>query len=158
MNARTIARTLLAGFFIVGGLEALQNPKAKAHPVGEIEASLAAKAGLPSDPVDLARINGAVQLGGGLMLAAGWLPRLAATALAAVLVPNTLAAHRFWAISDPEERRRQLIHTLKSGSILGGLIMTALSQGGRPSVFWMTRKAADRAGDAVTKSMERVRG
>lgn len=158
MNVPTIARTLLAGIFIVGGWESLQNPKAKARPVGDVGTSLAQKAGLPSDPVELARINGAVQLGGGILLAAGWLPRLAATTLAATLVPTTLSAHRFWEIADPDLRREQMMHLLKNGSILGGLMMTALHQGGRPSVFWTSRRAAERAGDAVSGAVGKVTG
>lgn len=157
MNVRTIARTLLAGIFLVGGWESLQSPKSKAGPAQEA-APIARKMGLPADPQQLVKINGAVQLGGGIMLMAGWMPRLAALALAASLVPTTVSTHRFWEIRDPDQRRAQMMHALKNGSILGGLIMTALDHGGRPSVFWTTRKAAERAGDAVSGAMEKVAG
>lgn len=157
MNVRTIARTLLAGIFLLGGWESLQKPKSKVG-AAEDAAPLAEKVGLPTDPEQLVKINGAVQLGGGIMLMAGWMPRLAALLLAASLVPTTVSTHRFWEIRDPEQRRAQLMHALKNGSILGGLIMTALDHGGRPSVFWTTRKAAERAGTAVSGAVDRVAG
>lgn len=155
MSIRTIARTLLAGIFIVGGWDSLQNPKAKAGPAEEA-GPIAEKMGLPSDPVQLVRINGAAQLGGAVMLMAGWMPRLAALILGATLVPTTLTTHRFWEIQDPDQRRAQMMHALKNGSILGGLVMTALDHGGRPSVFWMTRKATERAGDTVSGTVNKV--
>lgn len=155
MTIRTIARTLLAGIFLVGGWDSLQNPKAKAGPAREA-GPMAEKVGLPSDPVQLVKINAAAQLAGAIMLMAGWMPRLAALILGATLVPTTVSTHRFWEIRDPEERRAQMTHALKNGSILGGLIMTALDHGGRPSVFWSTRKAAERAGSAVSKSVDKV--
>lgn len=157
-NVRTIARTLLAGIFIVGGWDSLQKPKEKAAPAEEVGAPIAEKVGLTTDPVELVRINGAVQFIGGILLALGWMPRLAALALAASLVPTTASAHRFWEIDDPDRRKVQMMHAFKNGSILGGLIMTALDHGGRPSVFWMTRKAADRAGDAVAEAVDKVTG
>ena len=58
---------------------------------------------LPKDPVTLVRLNGAVQVGAGALLAVGRVPRLAALALATTLVPTTLAAHRFWELDDPQE-------------------------------------------------------
>lgn len=151
MSIRTIARTLLAGIFLVGGWDSLQNPKARTEPAKEVR-PIAEKMGLPSDPVQLVKINGAAQLGGAVMLMAGWMPRLAALILGVTLVPTTLSTHRFWEIREPDQRRAQMMHALKNGSILGGLIMTALDHGGRPSVFWSTRKAAERAGSAVSKS------
>ncbi len=42
-----------------------------------------------------------MQIASALALATGRAPRLAATVLAASLVPTTLAGHRFWEESDP---------------------------------------------------------
>ncbi len=156
INLRTVARTLLAGIFVVGGWDSIQNPKAKIDPAREVGLPIAEKVGLPTDAVDLVQINGVTQVAGGVMLALGWMPRLAALALGATLVPTTLGAHRFWETQEPDQRRAQLLHALKNASILGGLIMTALDHGGRPSVFWMTRKAADKAGQAVSHAVDKI--
>ena len=45
---------------------------------------------------DAVRINGGVQVAAGALLTLNKLPRLAALALAATLVPTTAAGHRFW--------------------------------------------------------------
>jgi len=156
MNLRSIARILLAGVFIVGGWDALQHPKSKTGAAEKAGAPLAGKMGLPTDPVELVKLNGAVQIGGGALLALGWMPRLVAVVLGASLVPTTLSTHRFWETEDPDQRNAQMMSLFKNGSILGGLIMTALDHGGRPSVFWATRRAAGRAGDAITDVVERV--
>ncbi|HEX2153810.1 MAG TPA: DoxX family protein [Acidimicrobiia bacterium] len=157
MNPRTIARTLLAGVFIIGGWELIQRPASKTEPAKEVR-PMSRKLGLTTDPEQMVMLNGAVQLGGGILLMAGWMPRLAALVLGASLVPTTIASHRFWEISDPEQRRMQMMHAFKNASILGGLVMTALDHGGRPSVFWITRKAAERAGDVMSETVERVAG
>lgn len=157
MSIRAIARTLLAGVFVVEGWEALQDPRAGTE-VAQEAVPLAERAGLPTEPVELVKLNGAVQLGAGLLLMAGWMPRLASLALAGSLLPTTFYTHRFWEIEDPPERRTQMMQALKNGSILGGLLIASLDQGGRPSVFWATRKAAERTGEAVSDTVERLAG
>ena len=78
----------------------------------------------------------------GTMLAFGKFPRLASTALAASLVPTTLAGHRFWEEDDPEVRAQQQIHFLKNVGLLGGLLIAAADTHGKPSLGWRARKAA----------------
>ena len=68
----------------------------------------------------------------GSMLAAGWLPRLSAAALAGTVVPTTVAAHRFWEESDADSREAQRDHFLKNAAILGGLILAATERRPRP--------------------------
>ena len=62
----------------------------------------------------------------GGMLAAGILPRLAASALAGSTVLTTIGGHRFWEAGDPQERGMQRTQFLKNAAILGGLLLTAL--------------------------------
>ena len=64
---------------------------------------------LPEDTASLVRINGAVQVGAGLMLALGRFPRLSSALLAGSLVPTTMAAHRFWEEEDDTKRAMQRI-------------------------------------------------
>ena len=71
------------------------------------------------------KVNGAVMVGAGALLALGKLPRLAALALAGTLVPTTFAGHRFWEETDEKARKMQRIHFLKNVSMLGGLILAA---------------------------------
>ncbi len=141
---RKIARPMLAAMFVVGGVDALKRPDPKVPVAEPVTDPLAGPLGLPDDTAQLVRINGAVQIGAGLMLATGRLPRLAAAALAVSLVPTTLAGHRFWE-AEPDARAGQRIHFLKNVSMLGGLILAATDTEGRPSLAWRARKAAEQA-------------
>src|SRR5262245_38500895 len=102
--SRRMARPLLASMFVLGGADALMNPESKTEPAKSVGPKVAAPLGLPEDPKTLVKINGAVQLGAGALLALGKLPRLASLVLAASLVPTTLAGHRFW--DETDDRRR----------------------------------------------------
>jgi uncharacterized membrane protein YphA (DoxX/SURF4 family) len=124
---RTIARPLLAGVFIAGGMDVLANPEPRAKlakPVVDRVAAFVPFA--PSDPKAAVTLNAAVHIGAGSMLAAGILPRLAALALATSIVPTTLAAHRFWELEDPAQLSRHRVEFLKNTAILGGLLVVAL--------------------------------
>jgi uncharacterized membrane protein YphA (DoxX/SURF4 family) len=100
---------------------------------------------LPGDTATWVRINGIVQVGAGVALAVGRCPRVAALALAASLVPTTLAGHRFWEEAEGADRTRQRIHFLKNVSMLGGLLLAADDTGGRPSIPWRIRRVAGHA-------------
>ena len=120
---RSIARPMLGGMFVYGGIDALRDPKSKATGAATVAPKVADLAGVDADPVDVVRITGAVQVAGGLMLVLGVLPRVAATALAGSLIPTTLADHRFWEQDDPSAREQQLTHFLKNAATMGGLLM-----------------------------------
>src|SRR5215475_9495941 len=94
---RAIARPMLASIFIVQGYDTLRRPERvvkKAEPVVQPIAQRVSF--VPDDTEKAVRINGAVQLVAGSLLAIGWFPRLSALAIASTLVPTTAAGHRFW--------------------------------------------------------------
>ena len=122
---RRVARPLLAGMFIQGGVDSIRHPDGKAKRAATVTEPLADTLPIPDDPVALVRFNGAVQVGAGTLLALGKVPRLAALALAGSLVPTTMAGHRFWEEDDPQARAAQQIHFLKNVSMLGGLLIAA---------------------------------
>ncbi|CAN5213542.1 DoxX family protein [soil metagenome] len=142
--SRKIARPMMAGMFVAGGLDAVKQPESKAEAAEPVTTTLAGPLGLPEDTAQLVKINGAVQIGAGLMFATGRLPRLAAATLAVSLIPTTLAGHRFWE-ADDDARAGQRNHFFKNVSMLGGLILAATDTEGRPSLAWRARKAAERA-------------
>jgi len=124
---RTIARPMLAGVFIAGGMDVLAKPEpraAMAKPVVDKIASVVP--GAPTDPVTAVSLNALVHVGAGGLLAAGIVPRLAALVLAGSIVPTTFGGHRFWEEQDPAQRARQRTQFLKNTAILGGLLITAL--------------------------------
>src|SRR3954468_2360223 len=118
-----LARSMLAPMFVAGGLDAFNHPEAKAESADKITAPVASALGLPDDTVAFIRANGAVQMVGGALLGTGHFPRVAALALAASLVPTTLAGHRFWEATDENERAMQRIQFMKNMAMLGGLLL-----------------------------------
>lgn len=146
---RLLARPMLASMFVVGGVNALRNAEQhaqRAKPVTdrflETVDRMAPNAPIPHDAKTLVRINGATQVLGGLALATGRAPRLAAMALAATLVPTTAAGHRYWEESDPTTRANQKTQFVKNVSMMGGLLLAAVDTEGRPGVAWRAKHAA----------------
>jgi len=151
MILRRAARPMLAAIFISGGIEALRSPQAHARAakpvleaVGPAVDQAVEVAPLDERPDDLTlvKVDAGVKIVAGTMLAFGKFPRLASTALAASLIPTTLAGHRFWEEDDPEVRAQQQIHFLKNVGLLGGLLIASADTHGKPSLGWRARKAA----------------
>ncbi|MEV7794649.1 DoxX family protein [Streptomyces sp. NPDC087512] len=140
---RLAGRPMLASMFVAGGLQSLRSPGDVA-PVAEpvVRPVTDRVSVLPDSAEQLVRLNGAVQVVGGIMLGLGRFPRLSALAIAATLVPTTLAGHRFWESDEPGDRTQQRIHFLKNLSMLGGLLIAADDTGGAPSLMWRGRHAA----------------
>ena len=146
---RLLARPMLASMFVVGGINAFKNAGAlatKAQPVADRFVPrvqrLAPQVPIPTDATTLVRLNAGVQVLAAAALATGHAPRLASTALAATLVPTTLAGHRYWEETDPAVKGNQKVHFFKNVSLLGGLLIAGVDTEGRPGVAWRARRAA----------------
>ncbi|GAB3950000.1 hypothetical protein GCM10027614_49690 [Micromonospora vulcania] len=116
---------MLSGIFVVTGYRNLRNPHrlaVAAKPVTDKVAPILQKAHprFPTDPATLVRMNAAVHVGAGLMLATGRFSRPAALVLAGTLVPVTIAGHPFWKNDDPAAKNNNQIHALKNLGLLGG--------------------------------------
>jgi len=149
---------MLASVFAVQGLDTMLHPErvaAKAEPVVRPVAERVPL--VPARADQSVRLNGAVQLVAGSLLAIGRFPRLSALALAATLVPTTLAGHQFWAAQDDKDRAQQRIHFLKNASMLGGLLITAADTAGKPSLAWRGRHAAKAARHDVALAAKTAR-
>lgn len=158
MLVRRVARPLLSVVFIGQGIEALRKPQQAAETarptvegLQKLPESAAAK--VPQDPMTLARVTAGVQIGGGLLLASGKLPRLASAALAATVVPGSLGGHLFWNETDPERKAQQRRDFLTDLSLLGGLMIASVDTEGKPSLGWRGRQAARRASEAVSSAL-----
>lgn len=147
---RRIARPLLASTFIVEGIDALRDPQSKAEASHAIAVPLARWIpSLSDEPERLVRINGAVQVGAGVLLATGRLRRLASLALIGSIIPTTYGGHRFWELEDGADRSEQRTQFLKNLGLLGGLILAAFDTEGEPSLSWRAHRRAARVGAAV---------
>jgi putative oxidoreductase len=148
--ARRAARAALAASFISGGIDQIRNPQPKAGPASPIAKPIADRIPqLPNDPESLVKLDGAIKVVGGLGMVFGPFARPAALLLAGTMVPTTLAGHRFWATQDPEQKVSDRVEFFKNVSLIGGLLITALDTGGRPSIPWVAGKAVHGAAEAV---------
>src|SRR6478735_1258308 len=158
MLVRRIARPLLSAAFIGQGIEALRDVKPAAEVV---QPTLDAAQALPSSVADqipdnavtVARINAAVQIGGGLLLATGRIPRVASALLAATVIPGNLGKHMFWDETDPAlkaEKRRGFLTDL---SLIGGLVLASADTAGKPSLGWRGRRAGRRVAERVSAAL-----
>ncbi len=157
---RTLARGMLAARFIATGAKALTNPYPmvdRAKPVTDRIAPALEQVApwLPTDPATLVRVNGAVQVGSGLMLITGRTPRLAAAVLAGTLVPATLG-YRLRRGTEGK-RREEFGELLTNLGLLGGLVLAALDTEGRPGVRWRTTHAAGHAWHAAEHAADQAR-
>jgi uncharacterized membrane protein YphA (DoxX/SURF4 family) len=147
---------MLSAVFIGRGVDALRSPKTAAdaaRPTVEGLSKLSVGPRITTDAETVARINGAVQIGGGLLLATGKLPRLASAALALSVIPGSLGGHRFWSEADPQRQAEERRAFLTDVSLIGGLIIAAVDTEGRPSLGWRGRRAAHKVSEAVTAAL-----
>lgn len=145
---RTLARPLLASYFITNGIDSLRNASAlapQAAPVTEHLQPLAQRAvpgvEVPNDPTLWVQASGALQIAAGAALATGHAPRVASAVLAATLAPSTAARYRFWEATDKQQRAELRAHFLKNLSLAGGLAVAARDTEGRPGLAWRSRHA-----------------
>lgn len=126
---RMASRALLATVFIGGGINQLKNPGG--FPAEATEKALTtyglANSGLPA-PKTLVTINGVGMVGAGAALALGVQPRLAALALAGLLLPTNIAGHPFWEMTDPMQKFQQRNEFMSNLAIIGGLLAVATNK------------------------------
>jgi putative oxidoreductase len=140
---RALARPMLASIFVIQGYDTFRRPERVAPRAEPVVSLLAERVpAVPAKTEQAVRINGAVQMTAGTLLALGRFPRLSALALAATLVPTTAAGHRFWEEEEEADQAQQRIHFLKNLSMLGGLLIAAADTAGNPSLAWRLRHAA----------------
>jgi uncharacterized membrane protein YphA (DoxX/SURF4 family) len=136
----------------------MRNPKVAADAAAPAMAALRTLPGpiaakVPADPETTARINAAIQVAGGVLLATGKMPRVASAALAFTVIPGSLGAHLFWNETDPERKAQKRRNFLTDLSLLGGLIIASADTAGKPSLGWRGRRAAGRISGAVSAAL-----
>ena len=119
-----LGRILLAGMFVVSGFQKISGFEGT---VGYI-----AGRGLPL-PQALAALAIPIEIGGGILIIAGWRARWAALGLIVFLIVITPIFHGYWA-SPPEQMVDQQINFIKNVSILGGMVLLLAFGPGRYSV------------------------
>ena len=153
LDARTLIRPLLAAPFVVGALNTLRSPKPTADKAAGVAVPIAEAVGLPTNPEMLVKLNAGVQIGAAVALGLGWAPPrwhwCSAPRSCRRRLPGTASGRR-------ARRRRanaQLVQFGKNAGLLGGLLAVALDTGGRPSLFWSGRRAAEHAAHSVAETV-----
>jgi putative oxidoreductase len=124
---RVLPRVLLAYVFISSGTKTLRDPSGPVRIAGPTLERF--RPFVPNiEPTAVVMVNASLHVVAGLLLATGRVPRLAATFLAASLVPTTAVGHAFWTLEDPKARAQQRIHFAKNAAIVGGLLAVALPE------------------------------
>lgn len=149
---------MLGAIFVASGARALANPETLVPSAKRVTDRLTplleqTDPRLPTDTRTLVRLNGAVGVVGGLMLASGKFSRPAAALLATSLVPTTIAGHPFWSYDQPERRTHE-IQFMKNLGLLGGLLLAAADTQGRPSLRYRTGIFVDRQQRSVRQTVK----
>jgi len=121
----TIGRVLIAVIFVLSGIE-------KVMDLGATAAAIGGK-GLPM-PYVAAVATAFVELGGGLLIIAGWQTRIVSLVLALFCAVAAYFFHDFWHYPAGPEYTNNMIHFLKNVSIMGGLLMLCAAGAGRYSL------------------------
>jgi uncharacterized membrane protein YphA (DoxX/SURF4 family) len=163
---RSAARTMLASYFVVSGLKAIRDPESlvpAAEPlvdgvVPQVQRFAPEQVSdlVPTDAKTWVRINGALELVGGVALATGKGRRLGAGLLALSLVPTTIGKYPFWSRSDPAERAADRDHFLKNLSLLGGVLIASRDTEGRPSLGYRASKTSQQLVSDTKKAQQKV--
>jgi uncharacterized membrane protein YphA (DoxX/SURF4 family) len=169
---RRTARGLLSLSFIASGAKTLLDPEefvADAQPVIDRAAPVMSKAtellpaavtrrgiALPTDARALIRLNGAIQLGAGVLMLTR-LHRPAAAVLAGSLIPATVAAHPFWQYADPARKQEERLLFTKNLGLLGGLLLAAADTQGRPSLRYRAHHALHHTNESVSRTARTAR-
>jgi uncharacterized membrane protein YphA (DoxX/SURF4 family) len=161
---RSAARTMLASYFVVSGVKAVRDPDSLVPAAEPLVDSVVPQVqrfapdqvadAVPTDARTWVRINGVLELVGGLALATGKGRRLGAALLALSLVPTTIGKYPFWTHSDPAERTAARDHFLKNVSLLGGVLIASRDTEGKPSIGYRAQKGGQ-ALVADTKKAQR---
>lgn len=149
---------MLSAVFISRGIEALRSPKPATDATRQTLEGLSklpdpVGTNVPSNAETVAKVTAAVQIGGGLLLATGRLPRVASAALALTVVPSSLGGHAFWNEVDPQRKTDERRAFVTDISLIGGLIIAAVDTEGKPSLGWRGRRAARKVSDAVASAL-----
>jgi len=152
---RAIGRTMMSSYFVLSGIRAIRNPREfvpdaqpltdRLVPAAKRLAPAQVSSFIPEDAATLVRINGAVQVAGGLAMATGKGRRFGAGLLALSLVPTTIARHPFWSRSDREERIHERQQFVKNVGLLGGVIIAARDTEGKPGLVWQANEGRELA-------------
>lgn len=163
---RTAARTMLASFFVLNGVKTVKEPHElvpATQPLADAVVPLVEKAlpdevsaYVPTDTVTIVRLQGIIQIVGGVALASGKARRFGALMLAGSLVPTTLARAAFWSETEPDLKSAKREEFLKNVALAGATLIAAQDTEGKPSLAWRAQAGGERSRKAVKRAAKKA--
>jgi uncharacterized membrane protein YphA (DoxX/SURF4 family) len=157
---------MLASYFVASGFKAVRDPESLVPAAEPLVDSVVPQVQrfapdqvsdlLPTDAKTWVRINGVLELVGGIALATGKGRRLGAALLALSLVPTTIGKYPFWSRTDPAERASDRDHFLKNVSLLGGVLIASRDTEGKPSIGYRANKTSQQLVADTKKAQKKV--
>lgn len=145
---RGLARPLLGVTFVAAGVESMRERDRRKQQAQALTGSL----GL-GDPAVVTKAVAGTQIGAGLLLATGRMPRLSALALALTVIPDAATGHAFWSEQDKQQKQVQRGLFVRDLGLLGGLLVSVADTGGRESVPHRAKRTATQATKKAKKQL-----
>jgi putative oxidoreductase len=120
-----VGRILIAVLFVLSGVEKVMDLSATAAAIGGKN--------LPM-PMVLAVLTIVVELGGGLLIMAGWQTRIVSLLLVLFTAVATYFFHDFWHYPEGPQYTNNMIHFMKNVSVIGGFLVLCAVGAGRYSL------------------------
>jgi uncharacterized membrane protein YphA (DoxX/SURF4 family) len=155
MFIRTVARPLLASWFVYAAVDAILDPSRHAAKSAPLVEPFLEETGIALTGPQLARIHGALTLVAATALASSRTPRAAGLALASLATVTVATGEPFWREDDEDARSASRESFVKNISLLGGALIAATaggSGGPRRRAKAKARRAKARAAARTTKS------
>lgn len=152
MNAvRSVARPLLAASLVASGVNRLRHADETARHIAPALAKVEKVAPPQAKSVArnnllVARVLGGAQVGAGVLLAAGKMPRLASGVLVTTQAVNTFVEMKEAGKgSTKEEKATRLQALLKNLSLLGAVMLATADTNGQPGIAWRAEHLGEQA-------------
>ena len=126
MVLRTLARPLLASWFVYAAVDAILAPQKRAAVIAPIVEPALAEIGASDIKItDIVKVHGMATLAAASSLALSRNPRTSALLLAGLTAGSVSLGRPFWEQKDPEKRREELERLIKNVSLVGGVLIAA---------------------------------
>ncbi len=139
---RSLARPLLASWFIYGGIRDALEPQERAVAAEPVVGPLLKEAGVEVPVETLVRVHSAATAATAAVLALSRTPRTAGVALTGLAAVTVATGAPFWRLPEGDERDAALDQFMKNVSLLGGAMLAATAG---HSAGHMKRKKASKA-------------
>ncbi len=122
---RSLARPLLASWFVYGGVRDALEPQARAAAAEPVFGPLLKDAGVDVPMETLVRVHSAATAATAAVLALSKTPRSAGVALTGLAAVTVATAPPFWRLPEGEDRDAALDQFIKNLSLVGGAMLAA---------------------------------